>query len=111
MIVSVANLVSCALLGFGPVFGNALFAALPICWFPFLQIALPFARNSALVSAVVDVVLLLLLLPHPAATRPTVRIARRASPPVGLRRIETSSSRWDQRGTVEAASKDALIPK
>src|SRR5437763_4934693 len=49
------------------------------CWLPVVQIALAFARNWALVSAVVAVLLvlllLLLLLPHPAAAKPTISAA------------------------------------
>src|SRR4026207_257460 len=72
MTVPVTNFV-CTDFGGGP-FGyfflvNGCWATLLICWLPLLQIALPFFRNSALVRAAVVDVLLLLLLPHPAATR------------------------------------------
>src|SRR5205823_10546486 len=65
----------CAWVGFLPSFA---FAA-SVCLLPVVQMALAFARNSVLVSAVVAVLLvllvLLLLLPHPAAAKPTISAA------------------------------------
>src|SRR5437016_10304633 len=53
--------------------------AASVCLLPVVQMALAFARNWALVSAVVAVLavllLLLLLLPHPAAAKPTISAA------------------------------------
>src|SRR5437764_14633530 len=97
MIVVLANVFNFAWLGFPPLFGNSLLAALPICRFPRAQIALPSFRNCAFVMAGVEVLLLalpllLLLLPQPAA-RPTVRTAMSASTKVGRGRIETSLAR------------------
>ncbi len=66
---------TCAWLEFLPRFA---FAA-AIWLLPVVQMALAFARNSVLVSAVVAVLLmllpLLLLLPHPAAANPTISAA------------------------------------
>src|SRR5882757_7509267 len=65
----------CAWVGFLPSFA---FAA-SVCLLPCVQIALAFARNWGLVTAVVAVppvlLLLLLLLPHPPAASPTITAA------------------------------------
>ena len=90
MIVPVANFVACARLGLAFRFGNTLCATWLICWFPFLQIALPLFRNSDLVSAGVVTVLLLLLLPHPAATTTSASVAASIIPRVSVLRIGTS---------------------